>query len=85
VQLIFGKGKWQSLPWLIRAASVVDEPIAALARRLIEEWFSPPLCNKVFTRPATAEQKATDEAIEELRRRREDEFVWKLQGWLRAI
>jgi len=84
VQLIFDKGKWQSLPWLLRIASQADEPSASMARRFIEAWFSPPLCNKVFTKPSAAEKKAIDEAMDGLRTQHDEAFLAKVQEWLRA-
>lgn len=83
VQLIFDKGKWQSLPWLIRIASLVDEAVALSARRLIAEWFSPPLCNKVFTKPSVAERKAMADAMETFPK--DDQFFGEVQKWLRAL
>lgn len=85
VQLIFDKGKWQSLPWLIRIASLPEESVASLARRLTEAWFSPPLCNRVFTKPTAGQRKAIDEAIQELRGGPGGAFQVKLQGWLQAV
>jgi HEAT repeat protein len=82
VQLIFDKGKWQSLPWLIRIALQADEAVASMARRFIEAWFSPPLCNKVFTKPSAAEKKAIDAAMDGPR---DDMFPAKLRGFLRAV
>lgn len=85
VGLIFSKGKWESLSWLIRIASLPDEGVASSARRLTEAWFSPPLCNEVFTKPTAAQRKAIDEAVEELRERLDNAFLQKLQGWLRVV
>jgi HEAT repeat protein len=85
VQLTFDKGKWQSLPWLIRVGFQADEALASMARRFIETWFSPPLCNKVFTKPSAVEKKAIDEAMYELRRHQDDTFFAKLEEWFRAV
>ena len=85
VQLIFDKGKWQSLPWLLRIAFGEDQLCALLARQRIEAWFSPPLCNKVFTKPSAVEKKAIDEAMDELRSFMKDAFVGKMHEWLRAV
>lgn len=85
VQLIFDKGKWQSLSWLIRIAFQSDGAVASLARRFIEAWFSPPLCNKVFTKPSAAEKDAIDQAIGGLRTQDEDWFLVKVQQWLGAV
>ena len=85
VQLIFDKGKWQSLPWLIRIAFQADEAIALLARRFMEAWFSPPLCNKVFTKPSAIEKKAIDEAMDGMQTSMDDSFVGKVQEWLRSV
>jgi hypothetical protein len=85
MQLIFDKGKWQSLPWLIRIAFQSDEAVASMARRFIDAWFSLPLCNKVFTKPSAAEKKVIDEAMNDLRRHQGDTFLATLQEWLRAV
>lgn len=85
LELIFDMGKWQSLPWLIRAASLPDETVASLARRLTEAWFSPPSCNRVFTKPTVAQRKAVDEAVEELQRKPGDTFLQKMRGWLQSV
>jgi hypothetical protein len=85
VQLIFAKGKWQSLPWLIRIAFQADEATASPARRFIEAWFSPPLCNKVFTKPSSDEKKAIEEAMDGLRPKQNDTFLAKVKEWLRAF
>jgi hypothetical protein len=85
VQLIFYKGKWQSLPWLIHTAFQADDAIASLARRFIEAWFTPPLCNKVFTKPSAVEKQAIDEAIDGMRTQQGDSFLARVQEWLRAV
>ncbi len=85
VKLIFDKGKWQSLPWLIRIAFQADEGIASMARRFIEAWFSPPLCNKIFTKPSAVEKKAIDEAMNSLPISINASFAGKLQEWLRIV
>ena len=85
VQLIFDKGKWQSLPWLIRIAFRGGQETASLARRLIEAWFSQPLCNKVFTKPSAIERQAIDEALHGLRAPQDDSFLPRVQEWLRAV
>jgi hypothetical protein len=85
VQLIFDKGKWESLPWLIRIAFQADEAAASLAQRFVEAWFSPPLCNKVWTKPSLVEKKAIDMAMDAARSRQDDTFLAKVQEWLRAV
>jgi HEAT repeat protein len=85
LELISDMGKWQSLPWLIRAATLPDETVAELARQLTEAWFSPPSCNRVFTKPTVAQRKAIDEAVEELQGKPGDTFLQKMQGWLQAV
>jgi HEAT repeat protein len=82
IKLIFEKGKWQSLPWLIRATSYPDQAVAPLARRFIEEWFSPPLCNRVFTKPSVAERRAIEEAMSALPPEGGEDLLGKLQKWL---
>lgn len=85
MQLIADKGKWQSLPWLIKAACVADDEVAATAWRLAEAWFSPPLCNRVFTKPTLDERMAIELAMEGLRAPRDAAFLVKLREWLQAV
>lgn len=82
LRLIFEKGKWDSLPWLIRAADHPDDAVAKNSRSFIEAWFSPPLCNRVFTRPSPSERQAIDEAIAAKKQSLPTPFLDKLDGWL---
>lgn len=85
VQLIVDQGKWRSLPWLIQIAYQAEAPIASMARRSIEAWFTPPLCNKVFTRPLATERQAIDEAMRGVLAQQQDAFFTRLCDWLRAV
>ena len=51
IDLIFAFGKWQSIPWLLRVASIAEPTTAEYAERKLLQWFEPPECNRVFTRP----------------------------------
>ncbi|MFI5461080.1 MAG: HEAT repeat domain-containing protein [Isosphaerales bacterium] len=82
LRLIYATGKWRSLPWLIRASGHPDRPTAELAQGLVEAWFTPPGCNRVFTRPSNYERQAIIEALDESRREMEEPFVSKLELWL---
>jgi HEAT repeat protein len=81
IQLIVGKGKWQSIPWLIRIASLPDENLASTARQFIEAWFSLPLCNQVFTMPSQDERTELEAAISE---GVNEKFQTKLRTWLQG-
>jgi hypothetical protein len=83
LRLINAMGKWTSLPWLIRASGHGDCLTADLAEGLVEAWFTPPGCNRVFTRPLHHEKQAIIEALEESRREMEQTFVRKLEMWLK--
>lgn len=85
LQLIFSMGKWQSLPWLMRLSFHANDAIALSARRLIEAWFSPPLCNRVFTKPAADERNAINAALEDLRGSPPDTFLAKIKGWIESV
>lgn len=63
IRLMFSMSKWRSLPWLIRAAGHSDQETAEFASRYVEAWFSPPLCNKVWTKPSSGEKEAIKTAI----------------------
>jgi hypothetical protein len=79
--LIVGKGKWQSIPWLIRIASLPDENLASTARQFIEAWFSLPLCNKVFTMPSQDERREIEAAISQ---GVNEDLRVKLRTWLQG-
>lgn len=63
IDMIADLGKWTCLPWLIKAASVCDPDTAVVAEQLIVDWFAPPKCNRVFTRPTIDERNAIREAL----------------------
>lgn len=64
VDLMVAMGKWASIPWLIKVASEADGETALHAEQLIEDWFSPPKSNRVFTRPGDTQRKSILEALE---------------------
>lgn len=82
LRLIFEKGKWDSLPWLIRAVSHRDASVAINAQRFIEAWFTPPLCNRVFTRMSPSDRHAIEEAIAAKKESLPKRFLELLKGWL---
>jgi HEAT repeat protein len=82
IRLIFSMSKWRSLPWLIYAAGHPDPETAGLARQFIEAWFSPPLCNKVWTRPSSKERETIDMALLRSRQSLDLLFQQKLDAWL---
>jgi HEAT repeat protein len=82
LRLIYAKGKWESVPWLIRAASDRTESVATSARSLLESWFTPPLCNRVFTRPSPAEWRAVEEAVSSENASLPLPFLDRLKSWL---
>ena len=63
INLIAEMGKWASIPWLIRAASEANSETASTAEQKIEEWFSPPKSNRVFTRPSESQRQSIKEAV----------------------
>lgn len=63
VMLIAAMGKWSSIPWLIKATSEAKGEAARHAEQLIEEWFYPPKCNRVFTRPSENQRQSIEEAL----------------------
>lgn len=69
IQMIFDRGKWESLPLLLGVASEGDSDAADLAIRFIEKWMSPAMCNRVFTRPSPKQASAIRQAMEEANRR----------------
>jgi len=82
LRLIFEKGKWDSLPWLIPAADHCDETVASNALAFIEAWFTPPLCNRVFTRPSPSEREAIQDAISAKKESLPGGFAYKLNSWI---
>ena len=83
LRLINAMGKWPSLPWLIRASTHRDRPTAELAERLVEAWFTPPGCNRVFTRPSHPERQAIIETLDQSRQDLAETFLRKLELWLK--
>ena len=51
LRLIFEKGKWDGLPWLIRAAGQRTPSVSAKSRSFIEAWFTPPLWTMTLPLP----------------------------------
>ena len=81
--LIDTMGKWRCLPWLIRAATHGDRATADLAQGLIERWFAPPRCNRVFTRPSPAERQKMADSLADSRQGMDETFVCRLEVWLK--
>jgi HEAT repeat protein len=82
LRLIFEKGKWDSLPWLIRASSHRIPSVSANSQSFIEAWFTPPLCNRVFTQPSPLERQAIETAVAVEKELLPKLFLEKLQVWL---
>jgi hypothetical protein len=82
LRLIFEKGKWTGLSWLIRAADHRDASVATNAQVFIEAWFTRPLCNRIFTKPSPLERQAIEEAISAKKGSLPKPFLDKLMGWL---
>ena len=85
IRLVFNMGKWRSLPWLIGAAVHPDANTASLAQQFIEAWFSPPRCNKVWTKPSPIEGESIKVAFSQFGAQMEPAFRNKLEAWLRSI
>lgn len=83
--LLNSTGKWRSLPWLVRASGHEDRVTAKLAHVLVEAWFTPPGCNRVFTKPSHYEKQAIIEALEESRQAIEEAFLGKLESWFKEF
>lgn len=84
LELIFKKGKWPSLPWLIRATDHPVAPIAATAKALIESWFTARLRNRNFTTPSPSERSAIEAAILSVRHSVRSSFLEHLQKEIKA-
>jgi hypothetical protein len=83
LRLINAMGKWGSLPWLVRASVQPDRSTGELAQRLVEAWFTPGACNRVFTTPARHERQAIIEALDDSRQEMDETFQRKLDLWLK--
>ena len=83
LRLIVAMGKWTSLPWLIRTSVHRDSQTAELAQGMVEAWFTPPGCNRVFTRPSPHERQAIIEALDDSLREMDGKFLRKLDLWLK--
>jgi HEAT repeats len=83
LRLMFATGKWRSLPWLIRCTAHRDSQTAEHAQELVEAWFTPPRCNRIFTRPSLAERQMIIVALDDSRQLIDRTFVEKLELWLK--
>lgn len=79
VRLLVAKGKWASLPWLLRLVNSSNVDAATLARQAVIAWFSPPACNSVFTRPTPQDRQAIEAALSELG---DANFAHEVREWL---
>ena len=82
LRLINAMGKWSCLPWLIRASVRQNPSAAEFSQGLVEAWFTPPVCNRVFTTPSRHEKQAIMEALDHSRREIDETFLRKLDLWL---
>ncbi len=57
VVLLAELGKWRSIPWLLRVALEAEYETAAFAKEMLNSWFVPPKCNRVFVRPTQQERQ----------------------------
>ena len=83
LRLINAMGKWRCLPWLIQVSAQPDRSTAEFAQGLVEAWFTPPGCNRVFTTPSRHERQAIVEALDNSCRELDETFLRKLDLWLR--
>lgn len=81
-QLLMRQSKWEAMPWLIRLLGHPQEQIASESQHSITAWFTPPLCNKVYSKPSVAERKEIDKAIEEVRAPLHEAYLRKLERWI---
>jgi hypothetical protein len=82
LRLIQTMGKWRSLPWLILAAAHWNGPTAESAQRLIETWFTPPVCNRIFTNPSDDDSRAIRQALDGSRQELDEAFLNRLELWV---
>ena len=83
LRLMNAMGKWRCLPWLIRVSAQRDDSTTEFAQGLVEAWFTPPGCNRVFTTPSRHERQAITEALDNSRREMDETFQRKLDSWLK--
>ncbi|WP_145952259.1 HEAT repeat domain-containing protein [Paludisphaera borealis] len=80
--LLAGLGKWERLPYLIRACSDDDPEIAARAHRLIADWFA--RFNRSFTPPSPENLRRISTALETYGPAMEPEAVMRLREYLKG-
>ena len=84
LRLINAMGKWGSpCPGSSRTSVQPDRSTAEFAQGLVEAWFTPPGCNRVFTTPSRHERQAIIEALDNSRREMDETFLRKLDLWLK--
>ncbi len=85
LRLIFRKGKWSSLSWLIRLADHRVNSIAMTARENIETWFSNRSSYRIFTQPSPDQRKEIREAFSTKAESLPRPFVERLALWIYEI
>lgn len=80
-----GLGKWRALPYLIRGCCARCPEVAAHAETLVQRWFSPPRCNRVFTSPSEAEGDAISAALREAAPQLTPAFAGQLLEWMKTV
>lgn len=65
VALLADFGKWQSLPWLLRAATKAEKETSAFAEQMIERLSD----NRVFTKPTEQQAQDIEAALSEAKGR----------------
>lgn len=81
--LLVAHGKWTSLPWFIRLLNHSDESVVQTASRMITDWFTAPLCNRVFTRPSVIEMEKIQQAINSVSEPKTLSLIHQLDVWLK--
>jgi hypothetical protein len=84
LRLIYTVGKWGGLPWLVVTATHRDRATAEFAQGLIETWFTPPRCNRIFTKPSPGDSEAIQQAFDLCRLELDEEFRSRLERWVTA-
>jgi|GEM_PF-7084343 len=65
IRLLANLGKWRSIAPLLTVVARADESTALAAEQKILNWFTPPECNRNFTRPSSQQIDEIEGAVVE--------------------
>ncbi|MCA9174800.1 MAG: HEAT repeat domain-containing protein [Planctomycetales bacterium] len=84
LRIVFGLGRWASLPTLLRVAATGRPALAQYADKMLELWSTPPRSLRIFTRPTDRQRQQLLEALADARQSLRPKLLAELFVWLTA-